>query len=144
MISQHADCVDDASKCTQAIFSITQPLNDIFLVIKLEKVLQPCEVADACEPYVKEDKNKERLMQMAQQYCERLGAFRMPLGWFAIDLNQILNGSYHPDKTEPTMIASSVSGIFFFLHYVDHEFSLHYLKYIEMMHLFNMIILHTD
>ncbi|VDN86941.1 unnamed protein product [Brugia pahangi] len=110
MISQHADCVDDASKCTQAIFSISQPLNDIFIVIKLEKVLQPCEVADACEPYVKEDKNKERLMQMAQQYCERLGAFRMPLGWFAIDLNQILNGSYHPDKTEPTMIASSVSG----------------------------------
>nr|CRZ23221.1 Bm4167 [Brugia malayi] len=110
MISQHADCVDDASKCTQAVFSISQPLNDIFIVIKLEKVLQPCEVADACEPYVKEDKNKERLMQMAQQYCERLGAFRMPLGWFAIDLNQILNGSYHPDKTEPTMIASSVSG----------------------------------
>ncbi|EJW79981.1 hypothetical protein WUBG_09110, partial [Wuchereria bancrofti] len=112
MISQHADCVDEASKCTQAIFSISQPLNDIFIVIKLEKVLQPCEVADACEPYVKEDKNKERLMQMAQQYCERLGAFRMPLGWFAIDLNQILNGSYHPDKTETltTMIASSVSG----------------------------------
>ncbi|EFO23679.1 hypothetical protein LOAG_04806 [Loa loa] len=112
MISQHADCVDEASKCTQAVFSISQPLNDIFIVIKLEKVLQPCEVADACEPYLKEDKNKERLMQTAQHYCERLGAFRMPLGWFAIDLNQILNGSHRPDKTEAltAMIASSVAG----------------------------------
>uniref|UniRef100_A0A158Q851 Dedicator of cytokinesis protein 6 n=1 Tax=Elaeophora elaphi TaxID=1147741 RepID=A0A158Q851_9BILA len=111
MISHHTDCVDEASKCTQAVFSISQPLNDIFIVIKLEKVLQPCEVSDACEPYLKEDKNKERLMQTAQQYCERLGAFRMPLGWFAIDLNQILNGPHHSDKTEAlmAMIASSVA-----------------------------------
>ncbi|CAG9532753.1 unnamed protein product [Cercopithifilaria johnstoni] len=111
MISQHADCIDEASKCTQAVFSISQSLNDIFIVIKLEKVLQPCEVADACEPYLKEDKNKERLMQTAQQYCERLGAFRMPFGWFAIDLNQILNRQHHPDKTEALMatIPSSVA-----------------------------------
>ncbi|MCP9262223.1 Dedicator of cytokinesis protein 6 [Dirofilaria immitis] len=112
MILQHADCMDEASKCTQAIFSISRPLNDVFIVIKLEKVLQPCEVADACEPYLKEDKNRERLIQTAQQYCERLGAFRMPLGWFAIDLNQVLNGSYRPDKTEAlaTVISSSVTG----------------------------------
>lgn len=92
---------------------------------QLEKVLQPCEVADACEPYLKEDKNKERLMQTAQQYCERLGAFRMPLGWFAIDLNQILNGSHHSDKTEAlaAMIASSATGAFFFyIVFLNYEF----------------------
>lgn len=77
-------------------------------------MLQPCEVADACEPYMKEDKNKERLMQTAQQYCERLGSFRMPLGWFAVDLNQILSGPHYLDKVETLtgMISSSVAGIF--------------------------------
>lgn len=77
-------------------------------------MLQPCEVADACEPYLKEDKNKERLAQTAQQYCERLGAFRMPFGWFAIDLSQILNGPHHSNKTEAlmAMIPSSVAGVF--------------------------------
>lgn len=86
---------------------------------QLEKVLQPCEVADACEPYLKDDKNKERLMQTAQQYCERLGAFRMPLGWFAIDLNQILNRLHHPDKTEAltAAIASSVAGVIFLYYF---------------------------
>lgn len=37
MISQHADCVDEASKCTQAIFSISQPLIDLFIVIRVKK-----------------------------------------------------------------------------------------------------------
>lgn len=85
--------------------------------MQLEKVLQPCEVADACEPYLKEDRNKERLMQTAQQYCERLGAFRMPLGWIAIDLSRILSGSHQPDKTEAlsAMTASTVAGILAFV-----------------------------
>lgn len=56
---------------------------------------------------------------MAQQYCERLGAFRMPLGWFSVDLNQILSGPYthHLDKTEALMavIPSPVAGVFYIL-----------------------------
>ncbi|VDN34370.1 unnamed protein product [Gongylonema pulchrum] len=110
MVSQHVTCVDEASKCTQAIFSISESLSDIFIVVKLEKVLQACEVADACEPYLKEEKNRERLMQSAQQYCERLGAYRMPLGWVAIDLNRILSGSHPQDKIDP-MTASAVTGM---------------------------------
>ncbi|EMP29650.1 Dedicator of cytokinesis protein 6 [Chelonia mydas] len=35
-----------------AIFSITYPSPDIFLVIKLEKVLQQGDIGDCCEPYM--------------------------------------------------------------------------------------------
>ncbi|VDK44685.1 unnamed protein product [Anisakis simplex] len=90
MISKRAGHEDSASKCTQAAFSISQSVNNIFIVVKLEKVLQACEVADASDPYLKEDRNKERLLQGAKLYCERLGAYRMPLGWIAIDLSKIL------------------------------------------------------
>ncbi|VDM97928.1 unnamed protein product [Thelazia callipaeda] len=111
MISRHVDRVDEASKCTLAAFSISQPLNDIFVVVKLEKVLQPCEIADACEPYLKEEKNKDRLMQIAQQNCERLGAFRMPLGWIAVDLKQVISNSQQMDRVEiSTANASAPAG----------------------------------
>lgn len=35
MVSQHVGRVDEASKCTQAVFSTTQSLNGIFIVVKV-------------------------------------------------------------------------------------------------------------
>lgn len=37
-----------------AIFSITYPSTDVFLVIKLEKVLQQGDISDCAEPYMKD------------------------------------------------------------------------------------------
>lgn len=65
-------------------------------------MLQPCEVSEACEPYLKEDRNKERLALAAKQYCERLGAYRMPLAWIAVALNRIVNGAQYLDKSDAT------------------------------------------
>uniref|UniRef100_A0A4X2KT50 Dedicator of cytokinesis 6 n=1 Tax=Vombatus ursinus TaxID=29139 RepID=A0A4X2KT50_VOMUR len=75
-----------------AIFSITYPSPDIFLVIKLEKVLQQGDIGECCEPYMvmKESdavKNKEKLEKLrhtAEQFCSRLGRYRMPFAWTAI------------------------------------------------------------
>uniref|UniRef100_A0A0N5ALW0 Dedicator of cytokinesis protein 6 n=1 Tax=Syphacia muris TaxID=451379 RepID=A0A0N5ALW0_9BILA len=100
MLSNHIKAVDAASKCTQAAFSISGSLKDIFIVIRLEKVLQACEISEACEPYLKEERNRERLIQNAKQYCERLGEYRMPLGWMAIDVNRILTGALSLEKAE--------------------------------------------
>ncbi|KAM9115232.1 dedicator of cytokinesis protein 6 isoform 2-T2 [Pangshura tecta] len=82
-----------------AIFSITYPSPDIFLVIKLEKVLQQGDIGDCCEPYVvmKETdavKNKEKLEKLrgaAEQFCSRLGRYRMPFAWTAIHLLNIVS-----------------------------------------------------
>ncbi|KAG8536324.1 hypothetical protein GDO81_026618, partial [Engystomops pustulosus] len=82
-----------------AIFSITYPSPDIYLVIKMEKVLQQGDIGDCCEPYMvlKESdgmKNKEKvdkLRAQADQFCSRLGRYRMPFAWTAIHLMNIIN-----------------------------------------------------
>ncbi|XP_073510329.1 dedicator of cytokinesis protein 6 isoform X6 [Phyllobates terribilis] len=84
-----------------AIFSITYPSPDIFLVIKLEKVLQQGDIGECCEPYMvlKESdgiKNKEKvdkLRAQADQFCSRLGRYRMPFAWTAIHLMNIINSA---------------------------------------------------
>nr|XP_032636262.1 dedicator of cytokinesis protein 6 isoform X2 [Chelonoidis abingdonii] len=93
-----------------AIFSITYPSPDIFLVIKLEKVLQQGDISDCCEPYMvmKETdavKNKEKLEKLrgaAEQFCSRLGRYRMPFAWTAIHLLNIIStaGSLEHDPTD--------------------------------------------
>ncbi|XP_067416642.1 dedicator of cytokinesis protein 6 isoform X2 [Emydura macquarii macquarii] len=84
-----------------AIFSITYPSPDIFLVIKLEKVLQQGDIGECCEPYMgmKETdapKNKEKLEKLrgaAEQFCSRLGRYRMPFAWTAIHLLNIVSSA---------------------------------------------------
>nr|XP_020647371.1 dedicator of cytokinesis protein 6 isoform X6 [Pogona vitticeps] len=84
-----------------AIFSLTHPSPDIFLVIKLEKVLQQGDIGECCEPYMvmKEIdalKNKEKLEKLrvaGEQFCTRLGRYRMPFAWTAIHLMNIINST---------------------------------------------------
>ncbi|XP_060040571.1 dedicator of cytokinesis protein 6 isoform X2 [Erinaceus europaeus] len=82
-----------------AIFSITYPSPDIFLVIKLEKVLQQGDISECCEPYMvlKEAdtaKNKEKLERLrlaAEHFCTRLGRYRMPFAWTAVHLANVVS-----------------------------------------------------
>ncbi|XP_030062500.1 dedicator of cytokinesis protein 7 isoform X5 [Microcaecilia unicolor] len=92
-----------------SIFSITYPSQDVFLVIKLEKVLQQGDIGECAEPYMifKEAdtaKNKEKLEKLkgqADQFCQRLGKYRMPFAWTAIHLMNIVSsaGSLERDST---------------------------------------------
>ncbi|MGH0168726.1 UNVERIFIED_CONTAM: hypothetical protein FKN15_055322 [Acipenser sinensis] len=89
-----------------AIFSITYPSSEIFLVIKLEKVLQQGDIGECCEPYMvmKESdstKHKEKLEKLrvqADQYCSRLGRYRMPFAWTAIHLMNIVSSAGSLDR----------------------------------------------
>uniref|UniRef100_A0A8C7I0K5 Dedicator of cytokinesis 6 n=1 Tax=Oncorhynchus kisutch TaxID=8019 RepID=A0A8C7I0K5_ONCKI len=82
-----------------AIFSITYPSADIFLVIKLEKVLQQGDIGESCEPYMvmkesdssKHKEKLEKLRQQAETSCSRLGRYRMPFAWTAIHLVNIVS-----------------------------------------------------
>ncbi|XP_034293671.1 dedicator of cytokinesis protein 6 isoform X1 [Pantherophis guttatus] len=82
-----------------AVFSLTHPSPEIFLVIKLEKVLQQGDISECCEPYMvmKETdavKNKEKLEKLrvaGEQFCTRLGHYRMPFAWTAIHLMNIIS-----------------------------------------------------
>jgi hypothetical protein len=95
MLASHGTekCMPSVSR--SAIFSITHPNQDVYLVVKLEKVLQQGDISECADPYMREldAKALERVKQGAVGNCERLGKFRMPFAWTAINLMDIMQGS---------------------------------------------------
>ncbi|XP_077399653.1 dedicator of cytokinesis protein 11 isoform X1 [Vanacampus margaritifer] len=84
---------------TQAIFSVTNPHADIFLVARVEKVLQNG-ITNCAEPYIKtSDANKtaQKVLKAAKQTCQRLGQYRMPFAWAAKQVFKDAQGSLDMD-----------------------------------------------
>lgn len=61
MLFPHVTHIDDSTQSKTCIFNITYPSSDLFLVIKLEKVLQG-DINDCIEPYQKEEKVSHYLL----------------------------------------------------------------------------------
>ncbi|XP_059922380.1 dedicator of cytokinesis protein 7 isoform X18 [Gadus macrocephalus] len=101
MLRPHIQTAAISTLARSAIFSITHPSQDVFLVIQLEKVLQQGDIGECAEPYMvfKESdaaKNKEKLEKLrgqSEQFCQRLGRYRMPFAWTAIHLMNIVNSA---------------------------------------------------
>ncbi|XP_069794379.1 dedicator of cytokinesis protein 7 isoform X4 [Narcine bancroftii] len=120
MLRPHVPPAAISTLARSAIFSITYPCQDVFLVIKLEKVLQQGDIGECAEPYMifKESetaKNKEKLEKLrsqAEQFCHRLGKYRMPFAWTAIHLMNIVNsaGSLERDSTDSEIGAGERKG----------------------------------
>ncbi|XP_028405418.1 dedicator of cytokinesis protein 7-like [Dendronephthya gigantea] len=109
MLGKYNHKIDISTLSRAAIFSVTYPSTDVFLVIKLEKVFQQGDIA---EPYIREtdqSKNKEKLTSAAKENCKRLGKYRMPFAWTAIHLIDIINGASHTDLGTMTEKDASVS-----------------------------------
>ncbi|XP_078067365.1 LOW QUALITY PROTEIN: dedicator of cytokinesis protein 11-like [Mustelus asterias] len=69
----------------QGIFSVTAPHPDIFLVVRVEKVLQGG-IAQCAEPYIKSSdasKVAQKVLKAAKQICSRLGGYKMAFAWAA-------------------------------------------------------------
>ncbi|KAM6949309.1 dedicator of cytokinesis protein 11 [Aplochiton taeniatus] len=84
---------------TQGIFSVTNPNADIFLVARVEKVLQNG-ITHCSEPYIKtSDANKtaQKVLKAAKQTCQRLGQYRMPFAWAAKQVFKDAQGSLDMD-----------------------------------------------
>uniref|UniRef100_A0A3P9MZB4 Dedicator of cytokinesis 11 n=1 Tax=Poecilia reticulata TaxID=8081 RepID=A0A3P9MZB4_POERE len=85
--------------CSQGIFSVTNPHADIFLVARVEKVLQNG-ITHCTEPYIKtSDTNKtaQKVLKAAKQTCQRLGHYRMPFAWAAKQVFKDAQGSLDMD-----------------------------------------------
>nr|XP_021334456.1 dedicator of cytokinesis protein 9 [Danio rerio] len=69
----------------QGVFSVTCPHPDIFLVARIEKVLQGG-ITHCAEPYMKSSdsaKAAQKVLKNAKMACSRLGQYRMPFAWAA-------------------------------------------------------------
>lgn len=91
MLNSHVPYADISTATRSAAFEITHPSNDLFLVIRLEKVLQG-DIKDSVEPYLKEYSNIEKAKANALDYTERLGKYRAPFAFTAVYLNNIFKG----------------------------------------------------
>ncbi|KAI1899017.1 hypothetical protein AGOR_G00078350 [Albula goreensis] len=79
----------------QGVFSVTCPHPDIFLVARIEKVLQGG-VNHCAEPYMKNSdatKAAQKVLKNAKLACSRLGQYRMPFAWAARPLFKDASGT---------------------------------------------------
>lgn len=135
MLDDHWDERSMASLSRSAIFNITYPSSDVYLIIKvcasfvhysvreipirlwqIEKVLQQGDIGDAVEPYLKakdlEKKAMEKYKVNANFFCQQLGKYRMPFAWTAIGVLDILAGNQvHVERTTISCDYDNVWGI---------------------------------
>uniref|UniRef100_A0A665XCU1 Dedicator of cytokinesis 9 n=1 Tax=Echeneis naucrates TaxID=173247 RepID=A0A665XCU1_ECHNA len=79
----------------QGVFSVTCPHPDIFLVARIEKVLQGG-INHCAEPYMKSSdstKVAQKVLKNAKLACSRLGQYRMPFAWAARPLFKDASGT---------------------------------------------------
>lgn len=69
----------------QAILSINNPHPDIFIVVRIDKILQGT-INQVTEPYVKAAKDPRlglKVHKTVQSYANRLASYKMPFAWAA-------------------------------------------------------------
>lgn len=77
--------VDWLTRPKQAILSVNAPHPDIFLVVKIEKILQGG-INNTSEAYVKAGKDPkmgQKLNKNVRMYSQKIGHYRMPFAWAA-------------------------------------------------------------
>ena len=109
MLDAYVPQVDYSTQARACVFDVSHPTPDLFLVVKLEKVLQG-DISESAEPYLKESPNIEKVRATAYDACNRLGKYRMPFAWTAIWLQNIIKGKAeaHGDSDSDSTASNSL------------------------------------
>lgn len=92
---------EEFSRIKNAIFSVTAPHPDIFLVLKIEKILQG-NIVQAVEPYLKAGRIDVKVMQKLHKSikncAQNLGHYRQPFAWAAKPLFKLYTNELDTDS----------------------------------------------
>ncbi|XP_043521247.1 dedicator of cytokinesis protein 9 [Frieseomelitta varia] len=89
----------------QAIFSISNPHPDIFLVVRIDKILQG-NICQTSEPYLRATKDPRLGLKVHKQVracCQRLGNYRMPFAWAARPLFRLYSNELDTSSDFPAI-----------------------------------------
>ncbi|XP_023290391.1 dedicator of cytokinesis protein 9 isoform X2 [Orussus abietinus] len=89
----------------QAILSISNPHPDIFLVVRIDKILQGS-ICQTSEPYLRATKDPRLGLKVHKQVracCQRLGNYRMPFAWAARPLFRLYSNELDTSSDFPAI-----------------------------------------
>ena len=89
----------------QAIFNVTVPHPDIFVVVRIEKILQGS-INPSTEPYLKAGKDPKlgcKTLKTIKQYCHRVKHYTMPWAWTARPLFRLYSSDLDTDGDFPAI-----------------------------------------
>ncbi|XP_034950532.1 dedicator of cytokinesis protein 9 isoform X2 [Chelonus insularis] len=89
----------------QAIFSISNPHPDVFLVVRIEKILQGS-ICQTSEPYIRATKDPRlglKVHKNVRACCQRLGNYRMPFAWAARPLFRLYSNELDTSSDFPAI-----------------------------------------
>lgn len=90
------------SRPKQAILSVSAPNPDIFLVVKIEKILQGG-INNTSEPYIKAGKDPKmglKVKNTVLKYSQKIGHYRMPFAWAARPLFRLYSSDLDSSAIE--------------------------------------------
>jgi dedicator of cytokinesis protein 9/10/11 len=97
----------------EAIFNVTVPHSDVFIVIRIEKILQG-NIQQICEPYIKAHKDSKasiKLAKLVKQYIQKIGHFRMPFAWTARPLFRLYSNELDTESDFPGIFRQDANKI---------------------------------
>ncbi|KAI6655014.1 Dedicator of cytokinesis protein 7 isoform X10 [Oopsacas minuta] len=93
MLGKHIEERAYETKAHAGIFSITNLHPDVFIVIRIDKVLEGVPTKSLGDIYANDKVIKsaqlEKLHTAAVDYCDRLGKYRMPFAWYCVSMAKI-------------------------------------------------------
>ncbi|CAD5111868.1 DgyrCDS1134 [Dimorphilus gyrociliatus] len=97
--------IDLSTMVTSCIFNLITGIEDIFIVLKVEKIFYSTETAETLHSYRKE-KNKAKITDLIRNIYERLGKYRQLVGWTAVSMSTVINSCQK--KTIQTSFDSNI------------------------------------
>lgn len=89
----------------QAILNVTVPHHEIYVVVRIEKILQGA-INTSTDPYIKAGKDPKlgpKTLKTIKQYAQRVGHYTMPFGWTARPLFRIYSSDIDVDGDFPAI-----------------------------------------